>query len=219
AVCGCRWRWRLWPPAPLPIATCPCTSWPVSCATPATVSPRSPPPTTHTPTCGQCSLGPTTPCPPTRPGCFASSASTPPRSPPRRRGPPPAAPSLAGPPPPGVRPLPPELPRAGRLVEHVPGRSTFHDLLRAYAADLARTADTDDDRQAAIHRILDHYLHTAHAADRLLARDPITLTPPQPGVTPEHLVDHEQAVTWFIAEHAVLLAAVDHAAATGFDTH
>jgi hypothetical protein len=79
-----------WPPAPLPIATCPCMSWPASCATPATVSTRSPPPTTHTPTYGRCSPGPTTPSPPTRPGCSGCSARTPaPTSP---HPPPPASP-------------------------------------------------------------------------------------------------------------------------------
>jgi len=108
-------------------------------------------------------------------------------------------------------------PRAG----HTAGRYTFHDLLRAYATDLTHTTDPDQQRRAATHRILDHYLHTAHTADWLLnpARDPITLTPPQPGVTPEHPTDHRQALEWFTIERPVLLAAVAHAAATGFDAH
>jgi DNA-binding SARP family transcriptional activator/tetratricopeptide (TPR) repeat protein len=120
-----------------------------------------------------------------------------------------------------VRPLLAELTQANLLVEHLPGRYTFHDLLRAYAVEQAHACDPDEQRHAATGRMLDHYLHTAHTADRLLnpARDPITLTPPQPGTTPEHLADHEQALEWFTTEHAVLLAAVDHAAATGFDTH
>jgi tetratricopeptide (TPR) repeat protein len=110
---------------------------------------------------------------------------------------------------------------AAHLVdERTPGRYTLHDLLRTYATQLAHTI-TDEERRAATRRILDHYLHTAHTADRLLnpTRDPITLTPPQPGVTPEGLSDHAQALAWFTAERAVLLAAVDHAAATGLDTH
>jgi tetratricopeptide (TPR) repeat protein len=45
------------------------------------------------------------------------------------------------------------------------------------------------------------------------------LQPLEPGARPEDLTDHAQALAWFHAEHAVLLAAVDHAAATGFDTH
>jgi tetratricopeptide (TPR) repeat protein len=111
---------------------------------------------------------------------------------------------------------------AAHLVdEHTPGRYTLHDLLGAYATHLVHTADTDQQRRAATRRILDHYLHTADTASRLLdpGRDPITLTGEQPGVTPDHLSDYQQALAWFTAEHAALVAAVDHAAATGFDTH
>jgi len=132
-----------------------------------------------------------------------------------------AAASLAGLPPPQARPLLAELARAHLVVEHTPGRYTFHDLLRAYAADIARTTDPDGPRQAAIHRLLDHYLATAYAADRILnpTREPITTPPHQPGVSPEHLTDPGQALAWFTTEHAVLLAATCHAAETGFDTH
>jgi tetratricopeptide (TPR) repeat protein len=107
------------------------------------------------------------------------------------------------------------------LTEPTPGRYTLHDLLLAYATQLAHTTDTDEQRRAATHRILDHHLHTAHTAALRLApgRDLITLTGSQPGVTPQHLSDHAQALAWFTAERAVLVAAVDHAAAAGFDTH
>jgi len=95
-----------------------------------------------------------------------------------------AAASLAGHSPPQTRPLLAELTRASLLFEHAPDRYALHDLLRAYAADLARAADPGDQRRAAVGRVLDHYLHTAYTADRLLnpARDPITLTlaPPPP---------------------------------------
>ena len=116
-----------------------------------------------------------------------------------------------------------ELTRAHLLTEHAPGRYAFHDLLRAYATDLTHTVDTDEQRQAATHRLLDHYLHTAHTADRLLQpRDPIPIPSPHPdpASTPEHLPPtSRQALDWFTAEHQVLLAAVDLAADTGFDTH
>jgi tetratricopeptide (TPR) repeat protein len=133
----------------------------------------------------------------------------------------PAAASLAAIPIDQVRPLLAELTRASLLAEHTAGRYTFHDLLRAYATGLTHTTDTDQQRSAATHRMLDHYLRTAYTANRLLdpSRDPVTLTPPQPGVTPEHATDYQQAMAWFTAERPVLLAAVDHAAATGFDTH
>jgi DNA-binding SARP family transcriptional activator/Tfp pilus assembly protein PilF len=133
----------------------------------------------------------------------------------------PAAASLAGIPPDAVRPLLAELTGAGMLVEHAAGRYTSHDLLRAYAADLAHTTDPDEQRRAATGRILDHYLHTAYVADRLL--DPTSdlhpLGPPRPGVTPEHVTDHQHALDWFTAEHRVLLVAVDHAAEHGFEVH
>jgi len=113
-----------------------------------------------------------------------------------------------------------ELTQASLLVEHTPGRYTFHDLLRAYACDLAQRIDTDQLRHRATHRMLDYYLHTAYAADRLLdpAADPLTLTPPAAGVIPHHPADYQQALNWFTIERPVLLAVVDQAAA-GFDTH
>lgn len=131
----------------------------------------------------------------------------------------PAAASLAGVPLPAARRAIGELASAHLLTEHSPGRYNFHDLLAAYSAEQACASDDEDARSAARHRILDHYLHTAHAAALLLApaRARITLSPPQPGVTPEHLADYQQALAWFEAEQQVLLAAVTLAAETGFD--
>ncbi len=115
-----------------------------------------------------------------------------------------------------------ELARANLLTEHAPSRYAFHDLLRAYAADPASAIGSRADRRTAIHRMLDHYLHSARAADRLLypARRPVTLGSPQPGVTLEDgLTSHGQALAWFDAEHRVLLAAISLAEEHGFDTH
>jgi DNA-binding SARP family transcriptional activator/tetratricopeptide (TPR) repeat protein len=114
-----------------------------------------------------------------------------------------------------------ELSRFHLATEHAPGRFTLHDLLRAYAAEQAATFDSEGERRAAIHRMLDHYLHTARAGAVLLhpARDEVTPAPAQPGVVPEYLADHSQALAWYEAEHAVLLAAIARAADVGFDTH
>jgi DNA-binding SARP family transcriptional activator len=114
-----------------------------------------------------------------------------------------------------------ELARAHLIVEHVPARYTFHDLLRAYAAELALCTDSAEQRDAAIRRTLDHYLHTAHRAALLLNphRDPITLPPPDPDAVPEHLADHHVALAWFTTEHAVLLAASRLAVRGGLDRH
>ncbi|GIH02658.1 hypothetical protein Rhe02_07250 [Rhizocola hellebori] len=132
-----------------------------------------------------------------------------------------AAASLAGLPAEKVRPLLSELASAHLITEHTVDRYDMHDLLRVYAAEQTHRHDSDAQRHAAIGRILDHYLHTAYLADRMVspARDPLALTPPLPGVSPEHVAGYGQAMDWFAAEHAVLLATVDHAAATGSDTH
>jgi tetratricopeptide (TPR) repeat protein/transcriptional regulator with XRE-family HTH domain len=133
----------------------------------------------------------------------------------------PGAASLAGLPPPEMRPLLGGLTRAHLLTEPAPGRYRFHDLLRAYATELAERHDADHDRHAATVRTLDHYLHTAHRAARLLnpTGDQIAADPPRPGTTPEPLADYAQALAWLTTEHPVLVAAVDHSSRTGLDTH
>src|SRR5439155_2872504 len=115
-----------------------------------------------------------------------------------------------------------ELTQASLIVEHIPGRYTLHDLLRIYAAEQSHTHDSPEHRDAAVHRVLDHYLHTAHRAALLLAprRDPIVPVPPQPGVRPEPLADHAHAaLAWFTAEHHTLLAAIPAAAGAGREVH
>ncbi|MBO4209950.1 AfsR/SARP family transcriptional regulator [Micromonospora echinofusca] len=135
----------------------------------------------------------------------------------------PAVASLTGLPPARVRPLLATLTRAHLLVEPVPGRYALHDLLRAYAAELCRTDDSDAEREAARHRLFDHYLHTTHAADDLLdpyrLAQPVDLEPARPGVTVDARTDHAWATRWFGTEHQVLLGTVAQAAATGFDGH
>jgi DNA-binding SARP family transcriptional activator/Tfp pilus assembly protein PilF len=132
-----------------------------------------------------------------------------------------AAASLAGVPIEGVRPLLAELADLHLVAEWVPGRYTFHDLLRSYATELVDTDDPVADRRAAIHRMLDHYLHTAYAAARLINphRDPITLAAPAASVTVDDLADAESAMAWFTTEHQVLVAVVDAAGNTGFDSY
>jgi DNA-binding SARP family transcriptional activator len=44
--------------------------------------------------------------------------------------------------------------------EHAPNRYVLHDLLRRYAADRASAEDSPADREAALGRLLDHYLHS-----------------------------------------------------------
>jgi DNA-binding SARP family transcriptional activator/tetratricopeptide (TPR) repeat protein len=115
-----------------------------------------------------------------------------------------------------------DLARAHLIMEHVPGRYTLHDLLRAYATEQAHLHDTARERHTAIHRLLDHYLHSANAAARLLSPNCdalFTLPVPNPAVAIETFADPEHAWAWFTAEHHVLIAAVNHATAARLDHH
>jgi transcriptional regulator with XRE-family HTH domain/tetratricopeptide (TPR) repeat protein len=114
-----------------------------------------------------------------------------------------------------------ELLSAGLISEVTPGRYGFHDLLRAYAAGLARQAGDEADGRAAVHRILDHYLHTGAAAATLLGSFviPLTMLPSQAGVTPEPLADRNEAMSWYHAERRVLVAVTMLAGQVGFDVH
>jgi len=132
-----------------------------------------------------------------------------------------AAASLAGTSPQQTRILLAELTRAHLVAEHAPGRYTFHDLLRAFATDQAQAQDDTEVRRTATHRMLDHYLHSAHAAALLLrpTRVAIVLDSAQSGVVSEAFDDYDSALAWFTAEREVLLAAVGLAAGAGFDRH
>ncbi|MFD6566020.1 ATP-binding protein [Micromonospora profundi] len=132
-----------------------------------------------------------------------------------------AAASLAGLPRDQVPRLLAELAHAHLVTEHASGRFGAHDLLRAYAVEQAERLEPAQERRAAIRRGLDHYLHTAHAAALLLqpGRDPVALAAAAPGVLPEEITDHPQALAWFTVEYPVLLAAVTHARRAGFDGH
>jgi DNA-binding SARP family transcriptional activator len=133
----------------------------------------------------------------------------------------PAAASLAGIAEADARRVLRELARAHLIAEHATGRYAFHDLLRAYAAEQAHHTDSDSVRREATGRVLDHYLHTAAAAARLLhpAQEPVVLAPPRPGAAPGQAADHRQAMAWFEVEHQILLAALALAAGSGFDSH
>jgi DNA-binding SARP family transcriptional activator len=129
-----------------------------------------------------------------------------------------AAASLAAIPPQQARPLLAKLARAHLLTEYAPGRYGLHDLLRAYAAELAHAHDSPGARDAAVGRLLDHYLHTAHHAAMLIEPyyDPLALAPAELGAVVDQLTTAAGAQGWFDAEHGALLAAVQLAVGAGF---
>ncbi|MDG4825100.1 BTAD domain-containing putative transcriptional regulator [Asanoa sp. WMMD1127] len=132
-----------------------------------------------------------------------------------------AAASLSGVPVPQVRQSLTELRRAHLLQEHLPGRYSCHDLLRTYAGELLHRHDTEEERQAAQRRVLDHYLSSAAHSALLIEplRDPIPLPPLDPTVTAERFKSREESLAWFDVERSALLAAVTSAWVGRFDRH
>jgi tetratricopeptide (TPR) repeat protein len=88
------------------------------------------------------------------------------------------------------------------------GRYGMHDLLRAYAAELATAHDPAPDREAALTRLFDHYLAGSVAAMAVLYPD-----------GPRTTGDPEAARNWIEAERPNLAAACTYGAAHGWYRH
>lgn len=106
------------------------------------------------------------------------------------------------------------------LTESSPGRYRMHDLIRAHAHVLA-DSDPASERDAALRRLLDYYLHTGHAAAMLLlpTRQALVLEPPRPGAVVLTPTDDQAARAWFEVEHAALTGVIVQAAAAGLDQY
>ncbi|MER7789960.1 tetratricopeptide repeat protein [Streptomyces sp. NPDC097640] len=105
------------------------------------------------------------------------------------------------------------------LTPTAPDRFEFHDLLRAYAIDQAQHEEPEEEREAALRRVLTWYLHAAGAARTRIkpGQAHIPLSPPGDGVMPPVFADFDEAMRWYEWEHANLLAAARTAAEAGFD--
>jgi DNA-binding SARP family transcriptional activator/tetratricopeptide (TPR) repeat protein len=116
-----------------------------------------------------------------------------------------------------------ELAGAHLLAEHASGRFAFHDLLRAYAAELAHAQDSDQERRGALTGLFDYYLAAVAAAmDAVFPaekhRRPQPPAPARP-VAPLPARSPAAARDWLDAERASLVAVTTHAAAGGWPGH
>ncbi len=105
------------------------------------------------------------------------------------------------------------LVRAHLVDESFDGRYRSHDLLRAYAAELAEETDTAADRAAATDRLFGYYLATASAAMDVIAPHEAERRPKVsvPSVELPAFTTYDAAFGWLDAERANLLVAAEHA--------
>ncbi|MFD4669962.1 BTAD domain-containing putative transcriptional regulator [Lentzea sp. NPDC058450] len=103
----------------------------------------------------------------------------------------------------------PELESAHLVVRTTADRYRMHDLVHHYAREQQAS-----DSEAALQRLVDLYLHTAHVADRLLEPERPPYPLPSSTVAPLDLADKDAALAWLEAEHpmlqAIQLIAADH---------
>ena len=103
------------------------------------------------------------------------------------------------------------------LESTAPDCYQFHDLLRVYAAERALAEEPPGARHEATQRILAWYLHTASAANAVVApqRDSVPLEPLLPGCTPLAFRDIRSALDWCSRERANIVVATRQASSEG----
>ncbi|WP_336081344.1 helix-turn-helix domain-containing protein [Nocardia sp. SSK8] len=101
------------------------------------------------------------------------------------------------------------------------GRYRLHDLVRGHARRATAETDSALDRERALGRVLDYYVHTAAAADAAMP----FLTPTRPvsaGAPPADLPrfpHRDAAFFWFVTEYTNLMAVFAAAVEAGADVH
>lgn len=113
------------------------------------------------------------------------------------------------------------LVRANLLDETTEHRYQLHDLLWTYATELTERVDTETEREAALRRLLDYYLHTASTAMRQIAPYEEELWEPvaSPLSAAPDLPDYEAGFAWLDAERSNLVRAAISAAASGLPSY
>jgi tetratricopeptide (TPR) repeat protein/transcriptional regulator with XRE-family HTH domain len=122
--------------------------------------------------------------------------------------------------------------RAGRLLDVLTrgyliqptrtGRHAMHDLLRGYARELADSHDGEQERQRALTRLFDYYLHSAATAMAVLrpaermALDAARPPRAQAAIASGPIGSPAAALTWLDTERACLLDAVEYMAENGW---
>jgi DNA-binding SARP family transcriptional activator/tetratricopeptide (TPR) repeat protein len=112
---------------------------------------------------------------------------------------------------PGTRARLRRLRDAHLLIERRAGRFSFHDLLKAYAVELAQSKDSEERRRAVLLRLVDHHLYSAGNASEALSpyRTPDVLGPGPADAAAVEFADRAAAFRWLDAEYENLLALIE----------
>ncbi|WP_370155725.1 tetratricopeptide repeat protein [Streptacidiphilus sp. EB129] len=102
------------------------------------------------------------------------------------------------------------------IRQHTPGRYELHDLLRAYAAELAG-ADPEPDPVGPLARLATWAMATGHAAARAIGAPPLTGFLPEGSGGPICFASYEEGLTWFDQEWPNLTAIQGSAARAGLN--
>ncbi|MCE7002889.1 tetratricopeptide repeat protein [Kibdelosporangium philippinense] len=107
------------------------------------------------------------------------------------------------------------------LEQPQPGRYQMHDLIRLYATNLVMTYELQAEREEAVERVLDWYLHAAVAADKVMVphRNRDFVAPYKARIPPPVFVDAQEAAAWFNEEYESLRSVTAWAVANGWDGH
>ncbi|MCP2347864.1 BTAD domain-containing putative transcriptional regulator [Nonomuraea roseoviolacea] len=132
-----------------------------------------------------------------------------------------AAASLAAVPVDRARELVARLERANLVDVRAPGRLRLHDLLRAYAAEQERAAESRSVRRGATRRLLDYYLHSACAASEVCYphREKLDVRPRARGAVAERFAGRADALRWYADEVVALPGLLAEATGAGLDRH
>jgi tetratricopeptide (TPR) repeat protein len=93
----------------------------------------------------------------------------------------------------------------------------MHDIVRAYASEIAGSVALADDYNAVFDRMISHYIHTARSAARTVDEfwEDIDPLPVPVGVQPESFANREDAIRWFSRRFDVLVQVLASAKRAG----
>lgn len=121
----------------------------------------------------------------------------------------------------GARTMLEDLVDAHLVQQPTAGRYRLHDLVHQHARSACARQDSPAERERALGRFLDYYVHAAAAADAAMP----VLPPgrlPSAGRPPAELprfADKSAAFSWLTSEYETMIAVFETAAAVGADAH